>query len=378
MSKDKIKKAHGQDHSSCNFGIKEFNKTKRNKEFLKTVRAQEKKEKEHKYRCPAGYEWDLDTKKCVPVAESAPPVGDKQKPSVPQNLRVTFVGATSISLAWDASTDNVGVLAYKIFFKEGTGTTYAVTTRGLVANFKDFKPNTIYSFYVKAVDEAGNLSNASPKVQAKTLAVQPPPPLQAVIYLDFNGGVVSGTYWNTNGDIPYAPSGLTITEEDLVVEAVRQDFAPFDVFVTDDKAIYDAANPLKRTWVIVTESWEWYCGAASPCAGGVGYLNSMFWGDKTPCWVFSSALSHFTKYVAEAASHETGHTIGLRHQSSYDANCVKTSEYNWGNSECACAPIMGASYNQPDGKWWIGPNSLSCMTIQDDYQFISSKLGLKQ
>lgn len=363
----------------CNFGLKKFNEHKRDKDFVKAIREKEKKVKEEKYKCPEGYEWDLDTEQCVPsIGEAAAPGGDNEKPSVPQNLRVTGITSTSISLAWDSATDNVEVLAYKVFFKKQGGPTYAVTTRGLVANFQNFISDTTYTFYVKSVDTSNNLSNASSKVTARTLAVQPPQPPTggSVIYIDFNGGVVSGTMWNTNGDIPYTPSGLTITEEDAIMAAVSQDYAAYNVTVTTDKSVFDTANPLKRAWIIVTESYEWYCGP-TPCAGGVAYINSMFWGDRTPGWVFSSALAYSIKYNAEATSHETGHTIGLRHQSTYDPNCVKIAEYNPGNSTCACAPIMGVSYYQPDGRWWIGPNSLGCNSIQDDDTFIASKLGRK-
>src|SRR5688572_7452443 len=208
-----------KEKQSCDFGIKNFNKTKRDKNFVKEIREKEKKareKKEHPYQCPEGYEWDIDSNKCVPVVAAATttaPGSDNQKPSVPENLRITFIDSTSISLAWDVATDNVAVKAYKIFFKRQGTPTYAVTTQGLVANFKGFIPDTTYSFYVKSMDTSGNLSNASPKVTGKTLAVAPPPPPAAAIYLDFNGGVVSGTFWNTNGDIICEPSGLTISEE---------------------------------------------------------------------------------------------------------------------------------------------------------------------
>src|SRR5262245_64685271 len=40
--------------------------------------------------------------------------GDTQAPSAPTNLRVTGVTASSVSLAWNASTDNVGVTRYDV------------------------------------------------------------------------------------------------------------------------------------------------------------------------------------------------------------------------------------------------------------------------
>src|SRR5262249_16126226 len=40
--------------------------------------------------------------------------GDTQAPSSPTNLRVTGVTASSVSLAWNASSDNVGVARYDV------------------------------------------------------------------------------------------------------------------------------------------------------------------------------------------------------------------------------------------------------------------------
>lgn len=350
-----------KDHQSCDFGMTKFNQTKRDKEAIKRIREFEKLSSE-----PV-------------ISEEATTSSDTQKPSAPQNLRVTAVAATSISLAWNASTDNVAVAGYKVYFKKSGGHTYAITTTGLTANFQKLDTNTLYYFYVKAFDAAKNLSDASATVSATTGTPPPPPPPPtgvAVIYVDFNGGVVSGTSWNTSGDITYDVSGLTLTEEQTIIDGMTQDYAKYNALVTSDKSIYDAADPSKRTWAIVTESYEWYCGT-TPCAGGVGFVGSMFWGSKTPCWIFSSALSYSTKYIRDAATHEVGHTIGLYHQSVYDASCTKTAEYNPGNSTCDCAPNMGVAYNRTYNQWWVGPNSQSCTTIQDDDKVITSKVGLK-
>src|SRR5262245_32445338 len=40
---------------------------------------------------------------------------DTQAPSAPTNLRVTATTSSSISLAWNGSTDNVGVTGYDVF-----------------------------------------------------------------------------------------------------------------------------------------------------------------------------------------------------------------------------------------------------------------------
>jgi chitodextrinase len=88
-----------------------------------------------------------------PPPPPAPP-GDTQPPSAPSNLRVTSSTATSIALAWTASTDNVGVAGYdvylngvKVWMPSGTSFTYL----GLSCA-------TTYTAAVDAYDAAGNHS----------------------------------------------------------------------------------------------------------------------------------------------------------------------------------------------------------------------------
>ena len=44
------------------------------------------------------------------------PKKDREDPSVPANVRVTAATQTSVSLAWEPSTDNVGVAFYYVYF----------------------------------------------------------------------------------------------------------------------------------------------------------------------------------------------------------------------------------------------------------------------
>ncbi|MDR0267417.1 lytic polysaccharide monooxygenase [Paenibacillus sp.] len=95
-----------------------------------------------------------------------PPV-DTVPPTAPTGLQVSGTPASSaISLAWNASTDNVGVAGYRIY--KGTtlagtvsGTTLSYTVSGLTAN-------TAYTFTVRAFDAAGNESSNSNAVTATT------------------------------------------------------------------------------------------------------------------------------------------------------------------------------------------------------------------
>ncbi|MFS1511639.1 fibronectin type III domain-containing protein [Chengkuizengella sp. SCS-71B] len=88
---------------------------------------------------------------------------DTQAPTVPSNLRVTGKTSSSISLAWDASTDNVGVTGYIVIY----GNT-SINVGSLNATISGLVPNTSYTFTVKAKDAAGNVSGASNAVTETT------------------------------------------------------------------------------------------------------------------------------------------------------------------------------------------------------------------
>lgn len=86
---------------------------------------------------------------------------DTQAPSIPTGLTVTKNNAQhSITVAWNAATDNVGVVKYRVY-RNGTlvsqpaGTTY---------NDLDLANQKTYSYTVAAVDAAGNVSAQAPAV----------------------------------------------------------------------------------------------------------------------------------------------------------------------------------------------------------------------
>ena len=194
-------------------------------------------------------------------------------------------------------------------------------------------------------------------------------PAPAVIYLDFDGHTVAGTMWNTNGTFTCNASGLDDAGITEVFNRVAEDFRPFNINITTSEAKYNAAPYNRRIRVVITTSHEWY-GTGS---GGVAYINSFTWGDNSPCFVFSALHGFSIKKIAETASHEAGHTLRLRHQSTYNSSCVKTSDYNWGygTGEIGWAPIMGAAYDQNMSLWNNGPNSLGCNIIQSDLTVIT-------
>ncbi len=107
---------------------------------------------------------DLDYLAVVLTTGTAP--GDTTPPSTPANFRSTGVTSSSVSLAWNASTYNVGVTGYEVF--QGAGTTPVATVTGTSATVSGLAAATAYSFTVKARDAAGNRSAASSPVTATT------------------------------------------------------------------------------------------------------------------------------------------------------------------------------------------------------------------
>jgi chitodextrinase len=95
---------------------------------------------------------------------------DTTPPSVPLNLQVTATTASSIALAWNASTDDRGVAGYDVY---RDGTTYLATVTATSFTDTGLAASTQYSYTVVARDAAGNLSDTSSPVSATTSAVSP-------------------------------------------------------------------------------------------------------------------------------------------------------------------------------------------------------------
>ncbi|QKW21607.1 discoidin domain-containing protein [Kitasatospora sp. NA04385] len=99
---------------------------------------------------------------------TAPP--DTTAPSAPTGLRVTGQNDTTVSLAWNASVDDVGVTGYRVLLGDAVAAATAATSLTVTG----LSPSTAYAFTVRALDAAGNLSPASGQVTATTSAATVP------------------------------------------------------------------------------------------------------------------------------------------------------------------------------------------------------------
>jgi chitodextrinase len=104
----------------------------------------------------------------VAAGKKPPPTtGDKTPPTTPTNLHATSLSQTSVTLAWDASTDNSGSLTYSVN-KDGQG--FTVPQGQMRYTIDWLSAGRTYTFYVTAVDGSLNTSGKS-----NTLTVTTPP-----------------------------------------------------------------------------------------------------------------------------------------------------------------------------------------------------------
>jgi PKD repeat protein len=198
------------------------------------------------------------------------------------------------------------------------------------------------------------------------------------IYLDFNGHTTSGTSWNSGATFttpPYDSDGAVNTSFSTaelaniqtIYQRVAEDFAPLDVDVTTEDPGVEALRRTSSTdgaygvrVCIGGASADWLGSSA----GGVAYVGSFNWSSDTPCYAFTSDLGNgYEKYVAEAVSHEVGHTLGLNHDGQNATSTTAAVGYYTGHADWA--PIMGVGYYKNITQWSKGDYSLA-NNLQDD------------
>jgi len=102
---------------------------------------------------------------------SQQPTIDTQAPTTATGLTVSGTTSSSISLAWNASTDNVAVTSYNVYMNGSLKTTVSSTS----ATISGLSASTTYSFYIVAKDAAGNSSANSSTVSGTTSGTVTPP-----------------------------------------------------------------------------------------------------------------------------------------------------------------------------------------------------------
>lgn len=191
-----------------------------------------------------------------------------------------------------------------------------------------------------ATASAASMSAPVPELNSRPGAL-------GVLYLDFDGETVAGTYWAGGATIIAPPARLNASQISEAWERVARDYEYFDVNVTTSRAVYDNAPANRRSHCIITSN-----DAAAPGGGGVALLNSFttFNNSDKICWSF---IDTDPKFCAEVASHELGHTLALSHDGRSAGGGQPREEYYEGHGSGATgwAPIMGVGYYQNLTQW---------------------------
>lgn len=239
---------------------------------------------------------------------------DVTPPSTPANLSASIVSSGQVDLSWAPSTDNSGVHGYRVI-RDGQVLT---ETNGATTSYSDtsVQPGEQYTYWVTAVDFAGNESSPS-----DTVAVEMPPlpPL-----LGF--GAQADTYVNAASP-GTAYGSATVLRADASPDV--RSYIRFTVFGTggappvgaslrlyatsSSSAGYEVHSMVDTGW---SESATTYnaAPACGPVIGTSGRVSAGTWVDVplgdtiTGEGAFSFCLTTPSSTAVSAASRETGST----------------------------------------------------------------------
>lgn len=194
---------------------------------------------------------------------------------------------------------------------------------------------------------------------------------KGVLYLDFDGAVVTDPFWASGATINALPSGLSNEKISDIWKVMAEDFRPFDVNVTTVESDYNNGKIGSRMRCIFTPTTD-----AMPGSGGVAYLGSFKWSGTTPCWAFNGTGSSATSdnavhYASMTGSHEYGHTFNLKHDGD-TSQTGSSKEYYGGHGTgvTSWGPIMGAPFDASVIQWSKGEYANASNT-EDDVATIS-------
>lgn len=242
--------------------------------------------------------------------------------------------------------------------------------------------------------ETGAAEVAAAEASGISVPINSPPLLHSrpgatkVLFLDFNGHVISGTDWEENGVTswdcwPYSTDSDQTTfsslEQSRIVEIwerVSEDYAPFDIDVTTEQP---ASWNRYTGHVLITPTTD-KNGARCPHYGwgGIAFVNVFDSYDysynatraASPAWVTEVGTASI---VAEAASHEFGHNLSLHHDGS-------SSETYYGGHAGVVVPgwgaIMGTGYRRNISQWSKG-EYFDSNQDEDDLAEIAERLSYR-
>lgn len=205
----------------------------------------------------------------------------------------------------------------------------------------------------------------------------------SVVYLDFDGHSTTGTAWNPlYGPLIQSPAAsLSPQKIEKVWQSISELYRPFTVNVTTNVGVFNQAPPTKRTRIVFTSN-TFYPSQV----GGLAFRDSFIWESDTPGFVFVENLGFYPSYIAQAAGHEIGHTLGLVHDGRGSYGTAQYQEYYGGHNDWV--PLMGSAFDKrivqfsrgeyagATNVFWNGSTYVPG-ALQDDIALITSKEGVK-
>ena len=170
---------------------------------------------------------------------------------------------------------------------------------------------------------------------ADTFELASLPDSERTIFLDFDGHRLADTLWNDQDGVAPAThagwdpdrngAGFTDRERGLVQEIwsrIAEDYAPYDVNVTTadpgEAALTRSSAGDHRFGmrVLFSDSTALFDAVTSGSTVGLAYIGTFDQVDRrdvAPALVFTSRMTADPALLADVASHEVGHTLGLPH-----------------------------------------------------------------
>lgn len=281
--------------------------------------------------------------------------GAVQGPTVPANVNATSKTATSVTLKWTASTAPTGIASYEIYRNGvlvGTSTTNTYVDQGLTAS-------TSYVYTVRAVDGAGDKSQASPAVTVTTSTEgnsgggdnnnNYPEWASTKVYLggakvQYNGATYEAKWWTQNE----TPGKTQVWK--LISDAGQGPTGP---------SVPTGVHSMKTTSSSVSLMWTASEGAAQYEI----YLNNTLLGKSTSAVYEATGLSAGTSYVFTVVAVD-GAGIKSQASSPFTVKTATEDGVGGGGNEGSLYPewdakkaYVGGDKVQFDGatyeaKWW--------------------------
>lgn len=222
-------------------------------------------------------------------------IPDTEAPTVPTDLAATAENEMRVNLSWTASTDDRGVIGYKIYRNNAQIGTSATTSY----SDQTCQPSTTYTYEVSAYDDFANESGRSLPAQATTPAPSPPTVPQnlhgtgsttstismawdastdnigVVGYRVYRNSVQVGTTAGTT----YTDTGLNYTSS-YTYEVDAYDGVP-SYSAKSSSVVLSTQTPSYYTWTRTTSNGDCYIRSGSPDTAAPSSAIQVGWSSTT-------------------------------------------------------------------------------------------------